>query len=424
MQLRLRTIILSTVVFGAWLAAWLALPDTVAAQEWEIVSEMPQARAGAAVVELDGQVWVIGGRGQRERASTTVFRYDPLSNDWSGVDDLPHLKEARVNATAAVLGRKIFVIGGRTIHGEVLQTVEVFDPSRNEWVDFPDTKRQREGATAIILGSRLYLIGGSDQGERALETVEVFDVANDRWDEISEWKLDRPRVSSAAAVLDASVYIFGGFNTFGPVGQVQQYNSTSGSVQFSEMRVARGALAAVTMHRSIYVIGGRSKDRVLGTTEIFRPSDAGWTEAPSLNRPRHSFSAVRIDQSIYAFGGIGQDGVPLASVEKLGPISTATDPIALPSDLTLEPGFPNPFAQNTRIRYSVSSQTGRVRIDVLDVTGRNVRSLINDAQAPGMYEISWSGDNDAGAQVADGFYLIRMRQGPFTIIRKAVRVAR
>ncbi len=78
-----------------------------------------------------------------------------------------------MNATAAVLGRKIFVIGGRSAQGEVLQTVEVFDPSRNEWRDFPDTKRQREGATAIILGSRLYLIGGSDQGERALADRRV-----------------------------------------------------------------------------------------------------------------------------------------------------------------------------------------------------------------------------------------------------------
>ncbi len=401
-----------------------ASPTGSYGQQWETISELPEPRAGAATVHLDGHVYVIGGRSHRERATSTVYRYNPTTNEWSGADNVSHLDEPRTNAAAVVLGRKIFVIGGRNESGEVLQSVEVYDPDLNEWRDFPDTKRQREGAAAIILGDRLLLIGGSDQGERALETVELFDVANDRWEEINEWRLDRPRVSSAAAVLNGSVYIFGGFNTFGPVGQVQQYNSFSGSVASTDMPLARGALAATVVGRSIYVIGGRSKDRVLDVTQIFTPDSQTWADAAALNTPRFSFSAATVGRTIYVFGGLGGQNVPLASVEKLGPITTATDPAELPPDVALKSPFPNPFERDTQFEYSVSlSEAGRVSMEVVDVTGRVVRTFRNAPSTPGVHRVTWSGETDTGASAASGLYFLRMTQGPYQIVRKVVRVA-
>jgi hypothetical protein len=301
--------------------------------------------------------------------------------------------------------------------------VEVYDLELEEWLDYPDTKRQREGATAIVVRNNLLLIGGSDQGERALETVERFNFEDDRWEEISEWKLDRPRVSSAAAVWNDAVFIFGGFNTFGPVGQVQEYNSTSGSVSSTDMPLARGALGASAVGDAIYVIGGRSQDRVLDLTQVFYPRDARWDTAASLNAARYGFGTATVGRSIYILGGIGDQNVPLDSVEKLGPIGTATEDVGLPPDLTLETPFPNPFGQKTQFEYSVSlSQSRHVTIRVFDVMGRVVRTLVNEAQSPGPHQVVWAGDTDAGARVADGLYIIRMSQGPFSIIRKAVRV--
>ena len=424
MELRLQVVKRAAVMGALVLAAAVSWTHPAAAQNWEKVSELPEPRAGAAAVEMDGDVYIIGGRSHSSRATSKVFRYDPESNSWESGDDAPpDLKQPRVNAAAAVLDGKIFVIGGRGPGGDVLQSVEVYDPELRERLDYPDTKRQREGATAIILRENLFVIGGSDQGERALDTVERFDVENDRWEEISEWRLDRPRVSSAAAVLNGTVYIFGGFNTFGPVGQVQEYDAQSGSVSETDMPLARGALGAAPVQREIYVIGGRSRDRVLDVTQVFRPDNSTWREEARLNVPRYSFSAVTVDSTIFVFGGLGGQSVPLSSVERLSPLITSNEDPGLPPDLALEPPFPNPFSRETRFQYSVSlTESQHVTVQIIDITGRILRTLVDGPQAPGIHQALWNGDTDAGSSVADGLYLIRMRQGPFRIIRKAVRI--
>ena len=424
MAKRLQIVMRSTAV--GVLLIFSAIPRYGQAQDpsWQTVTKIPEPRAGAAAVELDGEIYVIGGRSQTSRATNSVFLYDPESNTWSDGDDAPAaLKNERTNAAAAVLDGKIYVIGGRGQGGEVLQSVEVYAPELDEWLDFPDTKRQREGAAAIVLSGNLFVIGGSDQGERALDTVERFDVENDRWDEISEWRLDRPRVSSAAAALNETVYIFGGFNTFGPVGQVQEYDALSGSVASTDMPLARGALAATTVNREIFVMGGRSQDRILDVTQIFRPDDLSWNRGPNLNDARYGFAAVTVDTSVFVFGGLGGQNVPLSSVEKYTPTIVSNEEVELPPDLTLQAPFPNPFAQKTRFEYSVSLSASRhVKIQILDVMGRLVRTVVDGAQAPGINQAVWDGYTDTGARAADGLYIIRMRQGPYSIIRKAVHI--
>ena len=82
---------------------------------------------------------------------------------------------------------------------------------------------------------------------------------------------------------------------------------------------------------------------------------------------------------------------------------------------------PNPFNPSTTIRFSLASRQ-RVRIDVFDVSGARVATLVNDIRPAGLQQITWWGLNTEGARVASGVYLIRMStaQGAFT--RKAVMV--
>jgi N-acetylneuraminic acid mutarotase len=127
LQTAIRRAVAGALLFWATIAGPASM-DT-RAQSWETVSRLPEPRAGAAAVELEGYVYIIGGRSHQSPPSATVFRYDPESNDWEDGDDAPPaMKDARVNATAAVLNGKIFVIGGRGPGGEVLQSVEVYDP--------------------------------------------------------------------------------------------------------------------------------------------------------------------------------------------------------------------------------------------------------------------------------------------------------
>lgn len=69
---------------------------------------------------------------------------------------------------------------------------------------------------------------------------------------------------------------------------------------------------------------------------------------------------------------------------------------------SLEPNYPNPFNPSTRISYSVTAES-YVKLDVFDITGRLVTSLVDGHKAAGDYQIEFDGN-----QLASGVYITRM----------------
>jgi hypothetical protein len=82
---------------------------------------------------------------------------------------------------------------------------------------------------------------------------------------------------------------------------------------------------------------------------------------------------------------------------------------------------PNPFNPSTTIRYSLAERQ-RVRIDVFDVRGARVTTLVDDVRPAGLQQITWWGINARGDRVASGVYLIRMTTAEGAFTRKAVMV--
>jgi hypothetical protein len=84
---------------------------------------------------------------------------------------------------------------------------------------------------------------------------------------------------------------------------------------------------------------------------------------------------------------------------------------------SLEQNHPNPFNPTTTIRFSIAEDS-HVRLAVYDVTGRLVRTLVNEARRANTYELEWDGRNDASQPVATGMYFYRITAGKFTQTRK------
>ena len=79
---------------------------------------------------------------------------------------------------------------------------------------------------------------------------------------------------------------------------------------------------------------------------------------------------------------------------------------AIPYGLRLE-AAPNPFRHSTTIRFS-TPRAQRVRLDIFDAAGRSVGNLADGRMQPGWTEISWSGRDDSGAEIAPGTYFCRL----------------
>jgi len=102
------------------------------------------------------------------------------------------------------------------------------------------------------------------------------------------------------------------------------------------------------------------------------------------------------------------------------PLGVETQSGAAPGiDLQLEVGHPNPFRTSTGIRYALPQET-ELRLDVFDVSGRRMRSLVQGKQKPGTYQVAWDGTDGQGRRLAAGVYLVRLVAGDRNLTRKVV----
>jgi hypothetical protein len=90
-----------------------------------------------------------------------------------------------------------------------------------------------------------------------------------------------------------------------------------------------------------------------------------------------------------------------------------------PIPYVLYQNFPNPFVGTTRIRYALPYDR-HVSLKVYDVTGRRVRTLVDDHKTPGIYDLIWDGKDNTRFSLPAGVYFIRFATEDFEQTKKAV----
>ena len=80
---------------------------------------------------------------------------------------------------------------------------------------------------------------------------------------------------------------------------------------------------------------------------------------------------------------------------------------------------PNPFNACATVAYT-AGKGGMVEITVYDVSGRLVRTLVNQFVPAGVREVVWDGRSDSGVRVASGLYFCRLRTGDVVETKKMV----
>lgn len=84
----------------------------------------------------------------------------------------------------------------------------------------------------------------------------------------------------------------------------------------------------------------------------------------------------------------------------------------LPTEFTLEQNYPNPFNPTTSITYSIS-KAGMVNLNIYNLLGQKVTTLVERNQTEGSYKIKFDATN-----LSSGIYFYRLTSGNMTIIRK------
>jgi uncharacterized GH25 family protein len=160
--------------------------------EWQ---ELPMQTAlqGFPLVAHGGKVYRVGGleirnpttKDPEDLHSTAEFaEYDPATNKWTALAPLP---AARSSHNAAVIGDRLYVVGGWRLDGKSPGTWEpdalVYDFAKPHagWQKLPLPEFKRRALAAGVWNGKLFALGGmNDKGKVSMQ-VDVFDPQSDTW---------------------------------------------------------------------------------------------------------------------------------------------------------------------------------------------------------------------------------------------------
>ena len=91
----------------------------------------------------------------------------------------------------------------------------------------------------------------------------------------------------------------------------------------------------------------------------------------------------------------------------------------MPTEFALKQNYPNPFNPSTQIQYALPSES-MVVISIYDITGRKIRTLVNEVQGAGHRAVMWNATNEIGRPVSAGMYIYTIQAGDFIQNRKMV----
>ena len=120
------------------------------------------------------------------------------------------------------------------------------------------------------------------------------------------------------------------------------------------------------------------------------------------------------DSRIYFSEGQLRDGsYGVDAVARLGEVQIQT----LPEVFALADNYPNPFNPETTIKYALPEAVD-VRLEIYNMLGQMVRTLVSEGQSPGRYVVRWDATDESGGALSTGIYFYRLQAGDFLDTRK------
>ena len=246
---------------------------------WTTSTPLPSAMNHINAAVVNGLVYVLGGLADSNqsapawRAVGDSFVYNPSLGRWETLSAI-HTSDARGSAAVGVYGSLIVLAGGMTdleLSGARAQNsvddVSIFDTRKRRWLDLPRRARRlpeaRDHAGGAVVGGKMYVLGGRVQGQQNVrDTVFVLDLEDlgAGW-KISRARMPTPRGGVAAGVVGEKVYVFGGEGNkeveSGVFDQVEVYDTVRDCWEDAgRMRLPRHGTYAVGIGKRVYVPGG------------------------------------------------------------------------------------------------------------------------------------------------------------------------
>jgi hypothetical protein len=117
----------------------------------------------------------------------------------------------------------------------------------------------------------------------------------------------------------------------------------------------------------------------------------------------------------------GFPGVDNPVVVPTGTVAT-DDENFVPEKFALKQNYPNPFNPSTQISFDVPEGSEQVIVNIYNILGQNVNTLVNEVMSPGSYTLEWDATDILGNPVASGIYFYELRSETFIARKKMLLI--
>ena len=114
-----------------------------------------------------------------------------------------------------------------------------------------------------------------------------------------------------------------------------------------------------------------------------------------------------------------ENGLSAPSNEIYARFLDTDEPTAPELETCLTGNHPNPFNPTTQIGFSLK-ESSDVTLEIYNLRGQLVRTLLNRKMEAGEHTFQWNGDDNAGKNVGSGIYLYKMKAGRYTATKKMI----
>jgi hypothetical protein len=396
--------------------------------------------ASDIAVDDSGNVYVTGGSwGSGTREDYLTIKYGPNGDTaWVKRYNGPGNGDDRANAIAVDDSGYIYVTG-YSDGGE--ENADYATIKYDAWVRrYNGTGNGDDVATAIAVDDSgyVYVTGFSDGGEENTDYATIkyhpngdtawvrrYDAPDNDWD-----------VASAIAVDDSGNVCVTGkswgsgtredyltikYRPNGDTAWVRRYDGPANGEDHAHA-------IAVDDSGNVYVTGvsdGGGGNDDYATIKYYSNGDTAWViRYNGSGDGDDNAKAIAVDGSgnVYVTGGswgseTGYDCATIKYSQTSNEVRDETGDRERPSEFVLSQNYPNPFNPSTKIEFTLP-KSGFVSLDIYDVLGRKVRTLVSEELSSGYKSVIWDGKNEDGEDVASGVYFFQLKVGDFSEPKK------
>jgi hypothetical protein len=131
--------------------------------------------------------------------------------------------------------------------------------------------------------------------------------------------------------------------------------------------------------------------------------------------------AIEGERLTFAYGEYVSDPVDIRFAGDMEPRNLSLKIRHIPEEYSLAQNYPNPFNPVTQITYSIPQQ-GYIVLEIFDLTGAHVKTLVEGKQSSGLQTVQWDGTDKNGILVGTGVYLYRINSNSFSQTRKMILI--